>query len=81
LACLFSLGDFFVLAAEVFLVGVDSLAEDCMVSRVENFQIAGAKGSYAQARAGTSFHWPTHCQSETPFACHWMNFSPIHVPF
>ena len=30
LACLFSLGDFFVLEAEVFLVGVD-LAEDCML--------------------------------------------------
>ena len=34
LACLFSLGD--------FLVGVDSLAEDFMVKRVESFEIAGA---------------------------------------
>ena len=42
LACLLSLGDFLVPTVEDFFVGVDTLAEEFMVERVESFEIAGA---------------------------------------
>ena len=67
------------LGAEVFFVGVD-LAEDCIALTCTKLSNCCAKGSCAQVRTGSRFHWPTHCQSEMPCACHWMKISPIHVP-